>query len=247
LEQWKLQPARDLGLSQSQRMRSLRRESGLIETGLYMFWWALIRSYLRIGHRLEVRGKEHLPAGPPFVLVANHGSHLDALTLFASLPCGLRDRVFPLAAGDAFFEATSTAAFAAFLLNALPLWRRRCNPRDIAELRRRLLDEPCAYILFPEGTRTRTGSMGPFKGGLGILVAGTDVPVVPCHLEGTFRAWRPDRRLPTPGRKITLSVGPPLRFSAMANDRDGWTEVAAAAEASVRSLAPVPPPTPSAS
>ena len=60
---------------------------------------------------LRFVGREHLPAAPPFVLCANHASHLDALALAAPLRLDLRDRVFALAAGDVFFESAVPTAF----------------------------------------------------------------------------------------------------------------------------------------
>ena len=51
------------------------------------------------------------------------------------------------------------------------------SPPAIDDLRTRLLEEPIVYMLFPEGTRTRTGAIGRFKPGVGMLVAGTDIPV----------------------------------------------------------------------
>jgi 1-acyl-sn-glycerol-3-phosphate acyltransferase len=235
VQDWKLEPARDLGLSLDERHRSLRRESGLIQTAAHLGWWSLMRVYLGVAHRLTIHGRERLPREPPFVLVANHTSHLDALVLAAPLPWRLRDRIFPVAAGDTFFETPVTAAFAAVLLNALPLWRKHCGRHALEELKQRLLEEPCGYILFPEGTRSRDGTLGRFKFGLGSLVAGTTVPVIPCHLQGAYEAWPPDRRRPRFGR-ITMRVGEPLLFSTATDDRTGWKEVAATAEAAVRRL-----------
>jgi 1-acyl-sn-glycerol-3-phosphate acyltransferase len=232
---WKLEPARDLGLPLKQRWRSPSRESGLIEAGFQAAWWTLVHGYLSAGHRLHLLGREHLPAEPPFVLIANHASHLDALVLTCSLNWRLRDRVFPIAAGDTFFEKTSQAAFAAGLLNALPLWRHKCGSHSLAELRDRLLQQPCVYILFPEGTRSRNGEMAPFKPGLGLLVAQTNVPVVPCHLDGTFEALPPHRRWPRL-HKITLRIGEPLQFSDAPNEKVGWQEVVRSAEKAVRNV-----------
>ena len=79
-------------------------------------------------------------------------------------------------------------------------------------------------------------SMLRFKPGLGMLVAGTSVPVVPCHLEGTFEALPPHRKWPR-FRKLTLRIGAPLFFSTVANERAGWEAIARATEAVVRGLA----------
>lgn len=237
MDDWKFQPAKDLGLSSEERLKSLRRESGLVDTLLHHVWWGFIKLYLKVWHRFSVKGRQNLPAEPPFVLVANHASHLDVLALAGSCPGRLRDRIFPIAAGDTFFESVPVAAFAAYALNALPLWRKNCDPKDLQELRSRLTEEPCAFVLFPEGTRTRTGEMAKFKRGIGALVASTLVPVVPCYLEGAFEAFPAHYKFPRP-RKLRLTIGEPLRFPATPNDKDGWTEVAAKVEAAVKALRP---------
>jgi 1-acyl-sn-glycerol-3-phosphate acyltransferase len=235
VQDWQLKPAQDMGLPPGERFRSIRRESGLIETAGHVLWWALVRAYLRVAHRLEIHGREHIPNEPPFVMVANHASHLDALVLAAPLPVRLRDCVFPIAAGDTFFENPAMAVFAATALNALPIWRRKSSPHSLYDLRARLLAEPCAYILFPEGTRSRDGSLASFKPGLGCLVAETQIPVVPCLLEGTYQSLPPKHRIPR-FHKIRLRIGEPLVFSSVSNSRPGWEEIARRCETEVRCL-----------
>jgi 1-acyl-sn-glycerol-3-phosphate acyltransferase len=236
VDDWKIEPAQDLGLMGMQRLRSLRRESGLVESVARFGWWSFVRVWMRLLHRLAIHGRNNLPAEPRFVLVANHASHLDALALGCAVPLGWRDHLFPLAAGDVFFEKWSVASFAATCLNALPVWRRKVGRYAIQDLRTRLLSENCIYILFPEGSRSRDGRMQPFKAGLGMLVAGTAVPVVPCHIRGTFEAGPPGSSLPRP-LPIELLVGKQLTFPDAANDSTGWVEIATAAERVVRSLA----------
>ncbi len=90
-------------------------------------------------------------------------------------------------------------------------------------------------ILFPEGTRSRTGAMARFRPGIGALVAGHRIPVVPCFLAGAHAAWPPDRRLPRPGR-LHLAIGPALRFAATPSGRAGAIAVAEACEAAVHEL-----------
>src|SRR5262249_22215615 len=105
----------------------------------------------------------------------------------------------------------------------------------LAELKQRLIEEPCGYILFPEGTRSRDGSLQRFKAGLGMIVAGTPVPVVPCRLIGAVEACPPGSRLPRP-HKVRLMVGTPPRVEPVPNAREGWERVAREAEEAVRSL-----------
>ena len=237
MEPWELEPARDFGLPMGQRTRSLLRESGLVSTGMHLACWTAIHAYLSVRHRLKIRGQANLPAKPPYILVANHTSHLDALVLAAPLPWRLRDRVFPIAAGDVFFETPMLATFSAFFLNALPMWRKKCGPHALKQLRERLTLDPCVYVLFPEGARSRDGKMLPFKKGLGMMVAGTPVPVVPCWLEGCHAALPAENRLPGPGR-ISVTIGKPLDFAAVPNDRAGWEQLTQATETAVRGLAP---------
>ncbi len=238
---WQLRPARDHGLTPRQRLRSAGREPGLGGLLLSFLWRGLIRSYLLLVHRLAVTGREHLPP-PPFVLVANHSSHLDALTLAAALPRGLARRAFALAAGDTFFASLPGAAFAAYAINALPVWRKETSEADIDLWRTRLLEDGAVLILFPEGTRSRTGATARFRPGIGKLVAGQPIPVVPCFLAGAHAAWPPTRRLPRPGR-LHLVIGPALQFADTPADRAGTIAVADRCEAAVRALeAQTPPP-----
>ena len=92
MDDWKFQPARDQGLSPADRLKSLKRESGLIDTLLHHLWWGFVRCYLKIYHRFSLRGRENLPTEAPFIIVANHASHLDVLALAGSCPARLRDR-----------------------------------------------------------------------------------------------------------------------------------------------------------
>jgi 1-acyl-sn-glycerol-3-phosphate acyltransferase len=237
---WKYEPAHDHGAKPAERLRSLKRESGLVGWVLHHLWWSTVRTYFRWGQRLEVVGREHLPKHPPFVLIANHSSHLDALVLASTLSPRIRGKVFPIAAGDTFFETPVMAAFAAGAMNALPMWRKNAGRHALENLRERLVGEPCAYILFPEGTRTRTGEMGRFRPGIGMMVAGTDVPVIPAYLQGTFDALPPGKRWPR-RRRLRMVIGEPMRFEDAANSKEGWQHVGASLEQAVRKLAGLPP------
>ncbi|MFN2541304.1 MAG: lysophospholipid acyltransferase family protein [Chthoniobacterales bacterium] len=235
MEPWKLEPAHDTGLAPAERFRSVRRESGLLEALTHQLAFAIIQAYLSVAHRLKISGHEHLPAQGPFILAANHCSHLDALSLVAVLRPRHRKRAFPIAAGDVFFQTSPSSIFSAIVLNALPMWRKNCGPHALADLRRKLETEKCIYIIFPEGSRSRDGAMKPFKPGLGMLVAETAVPIVPCFIAGTFAALPANAKIPRPA-PIRIVIGRPLHFATVSNDRTGWSQIAQTLESSVRGL-----------
>jgi len=218
-----------------ERLLSVRRESGPFLAAVHTTWALASRVYFAVWHRLRVIGREHLPTEPPFVICSNHSSHLDALVLATALRVDIRARVFALAAGDVFFESAFATAFAAGFINALPVWRKKRTPKALQELRTKLIGNPCAFILFPEGARSRDGELLPFKSGVGMLVAGTSVPVVPCHISGSFAAMPAGTRFPRPGR-ITIRVGPPVQFDKVPNVKLGWERVVRVVEDGVRKL-----------
>ena len=62
MDPWQLQPARDTGLTPAERFRSVRRESGLLESFAHHACFSLLRTYFAIAHRLKITGREKLPA-----------------------------------------------------------------------------------------------------------------------------------------------------------------------------------------
>jgi 1-acyl-sn-glycerol-3-phosphate acyltransferase len=239
MDQWEYRPARDFGLPLRRRLLSVRRENGLVSSLTRHAWWIGSGLYLRSYHRLVVRGREHLPARPPFIMIANHASHLDIMLLAAGLPMRFRECAYPIAAGDTFFETPARRLFSWMMLSALPMWRKGSVRHAIDDLRTRLLENPVVYLLFPEGTRTRTGDMSAFRPGLGMLVAGTEIPVVPCRIEGAFRSLPPGSFVPRP-YKLHLTIAPPMCFPAIANDRAGWKRIAGELEQVIRGPSATP-------
>ncbi len=239
MNHWQYDPAHDLGLRANQRYCSPLRETDFISSALRWVWLALVRAIFKCWNRLEIDGLENLPAQPPFVMIANHASHLDAVLLASALPLRWRDRVSPLAAGDYFFASTSQAGFSACVLNALPIWRDRLRGRwhELGHLRERLIRQAAIYIVFPEGSRSRDGELHPFKAGFAMLVAATPIPVVPCHLDGSFSALPPDKHFVLP-HKIVLRIGKPMTFETVPHHSFGWRQIAATAQSAVAGLGP---------
>jgi 1-acyl-sn-glycerol-3-phosphate acyltransferase len=184
---------------------------------------------------LTIRGRGNLPVGS-CVLVANHQSHLDALTILSALPLRRLHAAFPAAADDYFFKTLPRLAVAAVVANALPFSRESAGARSL-RLCRTLLEKPGnILILFPEGTRSPTGALGEFLPGIGMILAGNPVPVVPCHIGGAHAAWPKGRKLPRPGR-LALTIGAPLEFGQRARTRASAEQITQELRRAVASLA----------
>src|SRR5205814_218700 len=80
---------------------------------------------------------------------------------------------------------------------------------------------------------------GEFQTRAGTVVAGTSVPIVPCYLNGTFAALPASATVPR-WKRISVTIGKPLSFSATTSDRTGWELIAAATGNAVRALATLP-------
>ncbi len=157
----------------------------------------------------EVRGDELLSlVEPPVILVANHSSHLDTALLVSVLPPRLRHSTIVAGAADYFFDRRWKAHMWAFLTAAIPMERQRVNRRS-ADLAAEMLEEGWNLLIYPEGGRSPDGWMQTFRPGAAYLAVRTGRPVVPVHLDGTFRVMarggRKVRRSPT-----TVTFGLPI-------------------------------------
>lgn len=234
---WSYEPAADLDKSLADRLRRFPREPDLAIYAARSMAALVIRCWLRLYHRFEVSGAEHLPRESSFIIVANHASHLDTLCLLSALPLRKLHRAFPAAAQDYFFVSVPRLAIAAVIVNALPFGRHG-HIRNSIEMCRHLLENPGnILVLFPEGTRTRTGRMDEFKPGIGLLVAGTAIPVVPCYLAGAFEAWPKGKIFPRP-RRLRLKIGEPRSYAHLQPGKESSLHVSADLRNAVAALAP---------
>jgi 1-acyl-sn-glycerol-3-phosphate acyltransferase len=246
MKDWSYDTAKDHGVAPVERFRSTKREAGLISTLAHMATMSAVVAFFRTFHRMRVVNRNRFPLKPPFVVCANHSSHFDAIILAAAMPPQARAVAYAVAAGDVFFTSATTSVLSSLLVNALPLWRKKVTTHALEELRERLLEGHAGLILFPEGARSRDGGPLKFKPGIGMIIAGTSVPVVPCHIEGAFESMPPGARIPRP-YKITVRVGEPLRFENVERNRQGWDSVSMAIRASIGAMSPKPWPEPTVS
>ena len=152
----------------------------------------------------EVTGAEVLTlVEAPIIFVANHASHVDTPLLLSVLPARFRHKTVVAAAADHFFDRRWKAHLWALALAAIPIERHRVNRRS-AELATELVSEGWSLVIYPEGGRSHDGWFQPFRGGAAYLAARTGRPVVPVHIDGTWRV------LPRGGSRVRRS---PTRVS----------------------------------
>lgn len=164
------------------------------------------------GVRLRVVGAEHLRAGRSCVLVVNHRSFLDMQAIAALNPPGV--------------TALVKREFAYIPLLGQAMWAMglvfvdRKNPAraraSLDAVRAQMRAHPRTVLIFPEGTRSRDGSLQPFKLGAFRLAMETGAPIVPAVLYNTWELHPPHRLLPR-GGEIVCEVHPAI-------SPEGWTE-----------------------
>jgi len=237
MKKWLYDSVRDVDQAPINRLRRFPREPDMLVYGLRSLGALIIRGLLHIYNHFEIIGHQNLRTNRSLVIVANHCSHIDTLCLLAALPLRKLHRAFPAAASDYFFQSIPRLWAAAILVNALP-FARQARVRQSLSLCRELLANPgTILIIFPEGTRSTTGEVGEFKSGIGALVAGRDVAVAPCFIDGSFQAWPKGKRFPRP-RKVRLVIGTPRNYCNRGTDKFDICTIAAELRDAVNQLRP---------
>jgi 1-acyl-sn-glycerol-3-phosphate acyltransferase len=234
---WKYETAKDSGLSFIDRLKACPREPDPFVYTARLTSAVAIRAALRAYFRFEIEGRERLPRNQSFVMVANHASHLDAVSLLSALPLSSLNQAYPVAARDYFCANDPRLALTAIIANVM-LFDRGERSADSLKLCRRILEESGnVLIMFPEGTRSINGRVGLFRRGIGLLLAGTDTPVVPCYLDGAFKALPKGTLLPRP-RRVRLAIGERRTYEHVPQNDFGVLHICAELRREVLALAP---------
>ncbi|MFC7375338.1 lysophospholipid acyltransferase family protein [Brachybacterium sp. GCM10030268] len=167
----------------------------------------------------------------PFVLVANHSSHIDAPMLAAGLPWAQARFLSTGVAADYFFTVWYRRWFVRWMFNAFPI--DRGGSRKYSGYSRRLLRSGVPILVFPEGSRQKTGRMGEFKPGGAALAIGVGVPVIPAAIIGAYEAMPKGRSWPKKGRPpVAVVFGEPM----ISHEDESAVEFSARIRACVKDL-----------
>lgn len=173
--------------------------------------------------RFRAYHRRRLPAAGAALFVANHQSYLDPILVAVA-----SRRIVHFMARRTLFRGPFGWLIRRYY--AYPVERDRA---DLAAIRDTLdlLRGGRSVLVFPEGTRTRDGRLGPLRGGLGVLARRAGVPLVPVYIDGAFRVWPRQQALPLPAT-IRVWFGEPIRPPP----GEGEREAVRRAEAALRGL-----------
>lgn len=180
------------------------------------------------GPRIE--GAEWLVDLPrPLLICPNHQSHLDIPVLRRALGRHGRHRLAIAAADDYWFHRRAYRLVVSWFA-AVP-FRRIGRGAESVRAVEGLLADGWRVVIFPEGTRSRTGEIGSFKAGAGLVAVRAGVAVLPVRIDGLWDVLPPGSRRPT--RRVTrVLFGRPL-VAAEGESPRAFTE---RLEAAVRAL-----------
>lgn len=187
---------------------------------IYWLMRALFRLFFRVMGAWEVRGHEHVPAKGAALIAPNHLSFLDP----PLMGCALRRPGWFMAKAELF----RVPGFR-WLISKMHAYPVKRGAPDRAAMKRTFdyLKQGELVCVFPEGTRSQKGELGPIEIGVGMLAVKSGVPIVPVGIRGT------DRMLPRGAKrlhraKIRVQFGPPLPPLALEgrSEREAYQEAA---------------------
>lgn len=188
------------------------------------------------GIKLKIEGQEQLEPGRTYLFVANHQSNCDPPALLVAIPRDVRFIVKKELQRIPLLSSAMRIAGFVFIdrkdrVNAL-----QEMSHAVAQMR-----QGDSFLVFPEGTRTRTGHMGPFKKGPFIMALQAAICIIPTSLSGSFQVMPPTQFRIRPGT-VKVTFHPPVETRGLdPENRDAlmkevWETIASGCQAESHSM-----------
>ena len=153
--------------------------------------------FCRLFFRIEFHGVDNVPSEGPCIIAPNHNTYADPIWI--TIP--IKRRVYYMT-WDKIFEIPLLGSLAR-TFGAFPVKLESVDAKARRETVE-MLKAGRALVIFPEGGRSTTGAIEPFKMGAFRLALAYGVPIVPVTIDGAFQIWPVGRVLPRPGKlKVT--------------------------------------------
>lgn len=185
-------------------------------TARLVHWF--VKVFSLVWFRAGTEGVGNIPADKQVVFAPNHASFLDPFVLAALIPYNVLRQTQVAGLADAAF-ANSFTTFFARLARAFPVDPLR-KPGTGLAYGSEVLKRNRSLIWFPEGARSRTGRLGAFLPGLGMILVKRPCLVVPVYIAGTRSAMPPGSLLIRP-KKITVYFGEPVSSEELRKEGEG--------------------------
>lgn len=163
------------------------------------------KAVYRLMFKTEAFGLENIPTHGPVILAPNHQSFLDAPLVVSHIDTPTLRNTYFYAKRD--HVRGPIMRMLAHNHNVVIMDMRTL--KDSIRALGQILSDGKNLVIFPEGTRTRTGNVATFKKTFAILAKELNVPIVPVRIEGAFEAWPRTQRLPR-RHKVTVTYLPPI-------------------------------------
>jgi long-chain acyl-CoA synthetase len=161
--------------------------------------------FLKLYFRLKGEGLENIPEGP-FILAPNHQSFFDGLFVAVFLKNKLMKQTYFYAKEKHVKNKLLKFVAAKNNVIVMDLSDLKTSLQKMAEVLKRGRN----IIIFPEGTRTRTGKIGNFKKTFAILSSELNIPIVPVAISGAYDALPSGTHFPRPWKKINVKFLKPV-------------------------------------
>lgn len=187
---------------------------------------AVTLPYIMVMARPKIIGRERLKNfRGPALIISNHIAQIDIGFLMAALPMRFRNRLGVAMQGEQlkamryppqewfflkrWWEQLQYGLIAAFFnVFSMP---QRAKYREAFRYAGDLADHGYSVVIFPEGRRTQTGEMAPFRSGIGLLATQLNLPVVPMRIDGLF-PFKIAKKHYAPPYAVQVKIGDPVRF-----------------------------------
>jgi len=204
---------------------------------VFLAIFRLAKWVLRV--KWDVQGATELTTlEQPIIFASNHQSHLDTHVILDALPTRFKKHTAVAAAFDHFADVEGTSKrkwliqiFVAAVWHAFGIDRLH-SPISSIRTMQNLLHKGWSIVIYPEGTRSRTGVIAQFKPGLAVVAKKSGRPVVPIYIQGGMHVLPEATYIPKSG-VMSVSFGEPLHFKQDESSADFMARV----ESAVRTMA----------
>lgn len=190
--------------------------------------------------RVRVEGAvDWIPREGPLIIASNHASNLDVPVIASQLMHRTGRRWQWLGKRELFaWPVVGTIA----VHGGVHAVDRDAGDVEAYRLAKKILDEGHVLFVFPEGTRSRDGTLQRARDGAAVLALRTGAPIVPIGIAGSFARWPRGQKIPHPGGRVTVRIGTPFRLAdELPAGLDRKTATPAATELIMRRIAALLP------